>query len=148
MVMIDFINDVTQASAMMPLDKPVFLGIHHASLLITDLGVSKNFYNGILGMEIDDNRPDLDFPGLWLKTGRQQIHLLLLGKVSVGTGHSHPGRDSHTAVSVESLDPIISALNSADISYTMSRSGRQALFCRDPDGNGLEFISTWNNDSR
>jgi len=22
----------------------------------------------------------------------------------------------------------------------MSSSGRQALFCRDPDGNGLEFI--------
>jgi len=27
-----------------------------------------------------------------------------------------------------------------DISFTMSSSGRKALFCRDPDGNALEFI--------
>lgn len=26
------------------------------------------------------------------------------------------------------------------IPYTRSRSGRTALFCRDPDGNALEFI--------
>jgi len=31
-------------------------------------------------------------------------------------------------------------LDAAGISYTPSRSGRAALFCRDPDGNALEFI--------
>ncbi|MEE8429299.1 MAG: glyoxalase, partial [Gammaproteobacteria bacterium] len=30
-------------------------------------------------------------------------------------------------------------LESAGIPYNQSRSGRQALFCRDPDGNALEF---------
>jgi len=121
-------------------DESIYLGIHHASLLITDIGASKNFYSGVLGMSVDDNRPDLDFPGLWLKVGEQQIHLLLLDRTSDGTGHCHPGRDAHTAVSVRSLDPVISTLESADIPYTMSRSGRRALFCRDPDGNGLEFV--------
>ncbi|MGR9099900.1 MAG: VOC family protein, partial [Gammaproteobacteria bacterium] len=24
--------------------------------------------------------------------------------------------------------------------YTLSKSGRQALFCRDPDGNALEIL--------
>jgi glyoxylase I family protein len=32
------------------------------------------------------------------------------------------------------------ALDGARIAYTLSRSGRAALFCRDPDGNALEFI--------
>lgn len=122
-------------------EKTVISGIHHASLLITDIDISKKFYTDVLGIEVDESRPELGFPGLWLKIGGQQIHLLLLDKASVGTRHPHPGRDAHTAFSVESLEPVIDALNSAGISYTMSRSGRRALFCRDPDGNGLEFIS-------
>ena len=120
----------------------IFNGLHHASLLISDLDASRAFYADMLGMEIDDRRPDLEFPGLWLKLGQQQIHLLLLDTTSVGTGNRHPGRDAHTAVAITSLDPLIARLDSADISYTMSRSGRRALFCRDPDGNGLEFIET------
>ena len=37
-------------------------------------------------------------------------------------------------------EPVRFALDSAGVDYSMSRSGRRALFCRDPDGNGLEFI--------
>jgi glyoxylase I family protein len=32
-------------------------------------------------------------------------------------------------------------LNQAGVTYTLSQSGRRALFCRDPDGNALEFIA-------
>jgi glyoxylase I family protein len=118
----------------------IFNGLHHASLLISDLDASRAFYAGMLGMEIDDRRPDLDFPGMWLTLGQQQIHLLLLDRTSAGTGNRHPGRDAHTAVAVTSLATLIARLDSAGITYTMSSSGRRALFCRDPDGNGLEFI--------
>jgi len=118
----------------------IFDGLHHASLLISDIEVSREFYAGVLGMDVDDNRPDLGFPGLWLMLGRQQIHLLQLDRLSVGTGHPHPGRDAHIAMSVSSLGPLTDALLSAGIPFNMSRSGRRALFCRDPDGNGLEFI--------
>jgi glyoxylase I family protein len=38
------------------------------------------------------------------------------------------------------LEPIQDALNKAGIIYTMSLSGRRALFCRDPDGNTIEII--------
>jgi glyoxylase I family protein len=41
---------------------------------------------------------------------------------------------------VADLDDVISTLEAADIAYTLSRSGRRALFCRDPDGNALEFV--------
>lgn len=117
-----------------------FAGLHHASLLISDLDASRTFYVSVLGMEVDDARPDMAFAGLWLQVGAQQIHLLQLDEASRGTGHTHPGRDAHTALSVVSIEPVRFALDSAGVDYSMSRSGRRALFCRDPDGNGLEFI--------
>ena len=49
-------------------------------------------------------------------------------------------RDRHIALAVESIEWITDRLNAAGIHYTESRSGRKALFCRDPDGNALEFI--------
>jgi len=27
-----------------------------------------------------------------------------------------------------------------EVPYTLSRSGRRALFCRDPDGNAIELV--------
>ena len=40
------------------------------------------------------------------------------------------------------LDPLLARLAAAGVPSTMSRSGRRALFCRDPDGNALEFIES------
>ena len=117
-----------------------YRGLHHVSLLISDLDLAREFYVGVLGMVVDESRSRLDFPGLWLRIGDQQIHLLLLDRTARGTGHRHPGRDAHAAIAVGRLKPLISALEDAGIDCHMSRSGRRALFCRDPDGNGLEFI--------
>lgn len=117
-----------------------YSGLHHSSLLISSLDKSRNFYENVLGMQVDPSRPDMAFPGLWLRLGSQQIHLLQLDAISKGTGHDHPGRDAHTALSVLSIEPVMTALDQAGVTYTMSRSGRRALFCRDPDGNGLEFV--------
>ena len=44
------------------------------------------------------------------------------------------------AFTVNSIDHIAVSLDALEIPYTKSRSGRKALFCRDPDGNALEFI--------
>ena len=33
-----------------------------------------------------------------------------------------------------------SRLDAAGVNYTVSQSGRTALFCRDPDMNTLEFV--------
>jgi glyoxylase I family protein len=43
-------------------------------------------------------------------------------------------------VGVDSLDDLMATLEQHGIQYTVSRSGRRALFCRDPDGNALECI--------
>ena len=42
------------------------------------------------------------------------------------------------------VDRTCEALADAGVVYTMSKSGRAALFCRDPDGNGIEFMETPN----
>ena len=116
-------------------------GIHHATLLVGDTDNSLAFYQGVLGLAVDTLRPDLGFPGVWLHVGGQQIHLMELPNPDLlHEPPDHGGRDRHIALLVESIEWIAKQLNSAGIPYTQSRSGRNALFCRDPDGNALEFI--------
>jgi glyoxylase I family protein len=118
-----------------------YRGIHHASLIVRDTGRALAFYQGVLGLQPDPGRPDLGYPGAWLRIGSQQIHLLELPNPDPVTGRPlHGGRDRHIAVAVEDLDGLREALDRAGVSFTVSRSGRRALFCRDPEGNALEFI--------
>jgi glyoxylase I family protein len=114
--------------------------LHHASIIAADASVSLTFYRDILGMQQTD-RPDLGFPGAWLQLGAQQIHLLELENPDPTTGRpEHGGRDRHIALSVTDLAPIKDVLDKNGVTYTLSKSGRKALFCRDPDGNALEIL--------
>lgn len=118
--------------------------ILHASFLVSNLEASHRFYGELLGLQIDEERPDLGFRGTWywLESG-QQIHLIEIPDENAGRIHpGHGGRDRHVAFSVNDLEAISSKLVAAKIPFTMSRSGRRALFCRDPDGNALEFVET------
>ena len=119
------------------------LRIDHVSLVIADTGRSLRFYRDLLGLSVDDSRPDLGYPGAWLRVGEQQIHLLELPNPDPTEGRpEHGGRDRHLALRVTALDELAQALDAAGIGYTRSRSGRRALFCRDPDGNALELIDS------
>lgn len=118
-----------------------FLALHHASVVVADLAAALHFYVDILGIPLDETRPDMPFPGAWLKVGDQQIHLLVLPNHDPATGRpAHAGRDRHTALVVTGLDALQQRLEENGICFTCSRSGRHALFCRDPDGNGVELI--------
>ena len=115
--------------------------IHHASLMVADTARALDFYCGLLGLAQDDSRPDLGYPGAWLWVGKRQIHLIELPNPDPVSGRpAHVGRDRHTALHITDLDALRAALERSGIAFTLSRSGRRALFCRDPDGNGLEFI--------
>jgi glyoxylase I family protein len=116
------------------------LRLHHASLVVSDTVAALAIYVGILGLE-QTERPDLGFPGAWLQLGEQQIHLLELPNTDPTTGRpEHGGRDRHVALSTDALDPIRESLEKAGIAYTLSKSGRRALFFRDPDGNAIEIL--------
>ena len=116
------------------------VSLNHASFIVTNTEVSLGFYRDILGLQQVD-RPDLGFPGAWLQLGTQQIHLLELNNPDPTTGRPpHGGRDRHIALNALALAPVQEALTKAGIAYTMSISGRRAMFCRDFDGNTVELI--------
>ncbi len=124
-------------------DNSLVTGFHHASVLVSDLSRSLVFYRDLLGLPLDPARPDLGYPGAWLNIENLQIHLLVLPNPDPVTDRpTHAGRDRHLAFAVADLDALQARLAEAGVPYTRSASGRRALFCRDPDGNGLEFIAT------
>lgn len=116
--------------------------LHHVTVLVLDLERACAFYQGLLGLEPDLARPDLGFPGVWYDLGAgQQLHLMQLPNPEQGLLRpEHGGRDRHFALAVSDLAGLQARLDGAGIRYTRSRSGRAALFCRDPDDNALEFI--------
>jgi catechol-2,3-dioxygenase len=108
---------------------------------VTDLKAARAFYEGILDLPVSSLRPPLPFDGVWYEIGEQQIHLLELPNPDAGRDPpAHGGRDRHTALMVNDLEELRTRLEKAGIPYTRSQSGRQALFCRDPEGNALEFM--------
>ena len=113
----------------------------HCSLIVASTEKALEFYQGILGLELDNTRPDLGYPGAWLNMGDSQIHLLELPNPDpVDNRPEHGGRDRHLALRVSCLDVLIYRLEAAGIQYSKSKSGRAALFCRDYDANAIECI--------
>ncbi|MEQ1603058.1 MAG: glyoxalase [Methylophilaceae bacterium] len=113
----------------------------HAGLIISDLAKSRAFYEGLLGLKPNALRPDFGFEGVWYDIGNNQIHLMAVPNPDAASIRpEHGGRDHHVALSVANIDAVKEALEQAGVPYSMSKSGRAALFCRDPDGNALEFF--------
>ena len=114
----------------------------HAGLLVADLARAKHFYESVLGLTPYPHRPDLPYPGEWYALGGgQQLHLMQLPNPDAGMIRpEHGGRDRHIALGVKDMAALKNRLEAAGVSYTASKSGRAALFCRDPDANTLEFV--------
>ncbi len=114
--------------------------IMHVGLIVGDLTAAASFYGDILGLK-PAARPDLGFSGLFFDLADgQQIHLMQLDNPYQGCPQpAHGGRDRHVALSTDDLTAIRNKLDAAGIGYTMSKSGRAALFTRDPDGNVIEL---------
>lgn len=117
-------------------------GLHHVSLVVSDLSRAAGFYGDLLGL-VRLARPDLGFPGLWYELGGgQALHLLQVPNPDPVERGVRGGRDRHLALMVEELDAIVVRLEAAGIPVDRSRSGRPAVFFRDPDGNTLELVDT------
>jgi glyoxylase I family protein len=116
--------------------------LHHAGLLVSDLARAKHFYESVLGLTPYPHRPDLPYPGEWYALGSgQQLHLMQLPNPDAASVRpEHGGRDRHVALGVKDIAGLKERLDAAGVLYTASKSGRAALFCRDPDQNTLEFI--------
>ena len=128
---------------MLDATKPIHIThLLHATFLVADLNRARIFYESVLGLVPDGKRPEMNFPGVWYNVGLlQQIHLMQLPNPDTSIQRpAYGGHDRHIALSVNNLNVLMQKFDSATISYTISMSGRPALFCRDPDDNALEFI--------
>lgn len=117
-------------------------GLDHVSLLVSDTECALAFYRDLLGLAVNPKRPDLGYPGAWLDLADgRQIHLLELPSPDPTQGRpAHGGRDRHLALRVEGFAALARRLEQAGLPFSLSKSGRSALFCRDPDGNAVELI--------
>ena len=94
------------------MSEKIILNLHHVSLIVEDLTIALAFYREVLGLEIDNNRPDLGYPGAWLTLpGQQQVHLMQLDDPDKKSERpEHGGRDHHVAFAVSSIDIISKSL--------------------------------------
>ncbi|KAF7142230.1 hypothetical protein RHSIM_Rhsim05G0015000 [Rhododendron simsii] len=118
------------------------VSMHHVGILCENLERSLEFYQNVLGLKINEARPDdkLPYRGAWLWVGSEMIHLMELPNPDPLTGRpAHGGRDRHTCIEIRDVSKLKAILDKAGIPYTLSHSGRPAIFFRDPDTNALEF---------
>jgi glyoxylase I family protein len=111
-----------------------FKGIHHVSITVRDVEKARAFYVDKLGLEIIE-RPDLGFPGYWLKAGEQEIHL-------IGIDSGRPLKEQHFALYVDNVDETIAFLRDLEIAVSKSNviaDVCRAVFVNDPSGNMIEF---------
>jgi len=116
-------------------------GFDHVSIIVKDAEVALAFYQDLLDLPLLD-RPDLGFPGYWLGLDRgQSLHIMQLKNPKEGAHRpEHGGRDYHFALRVDAITEFTHRLEKMHKTYTLSKSGRKALFTHDPDGNALELF--------
>lgn len=117
-------------------------GIHHISLIVTDLERAKTFYSKVIGLK-EIMRPAFDFPGAWYGIGLngQQLHLIVHDGQTKRAGGIDT-RDGHFALRVTSFDDTLAWLDSHHISFKANResiTGFAQVFLLDPDNNVIEL---------
>jgi glyoxylase I family protein len=110
----------------------------HASLLVTDLEASQQFYETVIGlMPVERN---LSFAGVWYQLGSVQIHLIVAETVIGDRVNTEKwGRNRHLALAITDIEAMKQHLEDCGCTFQSSASGRAALFVADPDGNLIEL---------
>jgi catechol 2,3-dioxygenase-like lactoylglutathione lyase family enzyme len=128
--------------------------LDHAALMVSDPEAARAFYVEVLGLEEVPRPPTFTFPGLWLKIGDHQLHLV--GEAEPGrTRATHPGYApnelatgyaSHFALEVDELESFVEqvrARGGAIVGGPRPRGdGVLQAYVADPDGNVIELMQT------
>jgi glyoxylase I family protein len=112
------------------------LGVDHVSINIPDVPAAIDFYTGVLGLVVNEDRPDFGFDGAWLDVGAggQQVHIL---------GFPTPeNKGQHFALLFEDLDTVVAELRAKGVQVSdpvASGPNRHQSFLSDPWGNSIEL---------
>ncbi|WP_101846329.1 VOC family protein [Halobacillus sp. Marseille-P3879] len=121
----------------------MYEGLHHVSIIVTDIERAKHFYGEILGFEESKERPDFGFPGAWYQVGTTQIHLIVHEEGGTLRGTTEiDSRDGHFAVRAEDIDKVIENLEKHNVEFVNKPHNKtewHQVFISDPDGNLIEF---------
>jgi glyoxylase I family protein len=114
-------------------------GIDHVAVIVPDVPAALAFYVDVLGLRLDDARPELGIAGAWLDTaGGAQVHLI--------EGEADPAPGSgfrHFALAYDDLDHAVHELRARGVTVSdptsVGQTGRRQALTRDPWGNGIEL---------
>ncbi|WP_028608769.1 VOC family protein [Paenibacillus harenae] len=117
-------------------------GLHHISIIVSDLERAKAFYENVIGLQ-EIQRPPFDFPGAWYAVGGggQQLHLIVHHGETKRTGGIDT-RDGHFAIRVSDYACTIDWLERHHVGYKAnpnSITGFAQIFVLDPDRNVIEL---------
>ena len=113
--------------------------LDHVGLHVADAARSLRFYAEVLGL-VEIARPDLGFPGHWLRIGSaQELHLI--GK---GAHPDLPPAERHFALAIDDAVAWAARLRACGVAFDGPRprpDGARQIFLRDPDGHVIELLA-------
>ena len=116
--------------------------VNHISFAVRSLERSRDFYEGLLGLE-QIERPDFGIPGIWYGAGNAQVHLIEVPEdAEVGS----PAPDltplaNHQAFTISDYTKTLEVLKSRGVGVLETSAENGQLFIQDPDGNVIELIA-------
>jgi len=111
-------------------------GIHHHSVVVSDLNRARAFYREVLGLEEVPTPPTFNFAVAWFALGDgQQLHLLRADQAEA-PGARHIAL--HTADTAAARAQLRGLGHRVD--ETTPIPGADRFFTSDPDGNRIELI--------
>lgn len=117
-------------------------GYAHVAVVVDDLDAARRFWVDTLGLE-ELLRPDLGVPGMWLRVGDLQLHVIENPTLPVpGPGFPHVA----LRVPADRWDETIASLRANGVAFLAGPSVREDLgvrvwsaFVTDPAGNVVEL---------
>jgi catechol 2,3-dioxygenase-like lactoylglutathione lyase family enzyme len=117
-----------------------FGGLRHLALSVQDLDACERFYVGLLGMQVEW-RPDAD--NLYLTSGNDNLalHRTTMPLSTQGQRLDHFGIILRAAQYVDEWYEFLKS-NGVQLAQPPKthRDGARSFYCRDPEGNLLQFI--------
>ena len=104
----------------------------------SEMCIRDRFWRDLLGFKTMD-RPDLGFPGAWLKGYGVEVHLLAPPAMKAAEGKLSPIRN-HVAFQVADLAQMRAQLEAAGVEVLAGPGAIRQIFVLDPGANVIEFI--------